>query len=661
MENRLIPSWIVPTGIAPPATDPLYLAGPSASSVVRAPVIPSNWDIPSSMSVVFTASEDSTMIGSSSHVSAKDCELPCPPSPSLQRALDPSHPDRNTWLASYAEEKSSLIDVDTFKVITLDHYRRLRAIGAPQAITSMCVLVIKTDEHGQPDQAKSCIVVLGNLEARTWGKHERAAPVLKYSSLRLMVSAAIEKRRKLKQADYKNAFCNPTLPPDETTVIRPPLGDPDAEPGEYWLLNKTLYGLRRSPKHWYDMASAALLSMGLQQSAHDPCLFHGVPSTADMPASPSDAPLTIGLYVDDMIYFSTDDAVERRFEAILASNFKISFMGVVNWFLGTHFTWLDLADRNISVHLSQVAFAQNLVERYRQQHININPRATPYRSGLPIDSLDAYSGDTEDPSFLRLKAQFQSLVGSLNWLATNTRPDLAPVTSFLAAYNHHPTQQQMDAALYVVKYLRHTTEYGIAFHSASNTTATAFVHFPFHHDVEAYSDALPPTAAEHCELTGYSDACWGSQLGSSALVGSEIDMFKLRSMSGYIVLRAGGPIAWSSVRQERTSRSSCEAEVRATDECAKEIRSVRLRGKDIGLSDDTSSTKLHNDNQGCADWCKTTTTSGMKHIDLRSNAVRESMHLGDISIHHIPGVINCAEVVCHHHQKTQYHQSWSAI
>ena len=39
----------------------------------------------------------------------------------------------------------------------------------------MCVLVIKTDEHGQPDRAKSRIVLLGNLEAHAWGKHERAA------------------------------------------------------------------------------------------------------------------------------------------------------------------------------------------------------------------------------------------------------------------------------------------------------------------------------------------------------------------------------------------------------------------------------------------------------------------------------------------------------
>ena len=55
------------------------------------------------------------------------------------------------------------------------------------------------------------------------------------------------------------------------------------------------------------------------------------------------------------------------------------------------------------------------------------------------------------------------------------------------------------------------------------------------------------------------------------LMGSEIDMFKLQSMSGYMVVWAGSPISWASVHQERTSRSSCEAEVRAMDECAKEV------------------------------------------------------------------------------------------
>jgi hypothetical protein len=236
------------------------------------------------------------------------------------------------------------------------------------------------------------------------------------------------------------------------------------------------------------------------------------------------------------------------------------------------------------------------------------------------------------------------MVGSINWLSTNTRPDLTPVTSFLAAYNHNPSASHVDSAMYVIKYLRSTIDYGIAFHSDSTEMTTGFLHFPFHHNVEAYKDAIPPTAAEHSQLMAYSDACWGSQIGSSLPPGTELDLFKFRSMSGYIVLRSGGPIAWSAVRQERTSQSSCEAEVRATDECIKEVLSVRHRCTDMGLPDTATTTDVYNDNQGCVQWAKSTTTTGMKHLNLRETAIRESVHNGEINIHHIEGKRNCADI-----------------
>ena len=100
-----------------------------------------------------------------------------------------------------------------------------------------------------PVRAKSRIVVLGNHEDRDWSKSDRFAPVLRSDSLRLLVSLAVEQRRVLKQGDCKNAFCQSELPLDETTIVKPPSGDPDAGPNEYWLLRKTLYGLRRSPRH----------------------------------------------------------------------------------------------------------------------------------------------------------------------------------------------------------------------------------------------------------------------------------------------------------------------------------------------------------------------------------------------------------------------------
>jgi len=155
-------------------------------------------------------------------------------------------------------------------------------------------------------------------------------------------------------------------------------------------------------------------------------------------------------------------------------------------------------------------------------------------------------------------------------------------------------------------------------------------------------------------LTSYSDACWGSQLGNVEAKTAEIDLFKFRSMSGYIVVRAGGPLAWSSVCQPRTSRSSCEAEIRATDKCTKEILSLRFRGLDIGLSDNTLPTPVFNDNQGCVDWCKKTTTSGMKHMCLRENAICESILEHKISIHHILGKCNPADIFTKEHKDVSH-------
>jgi hypothetical protein len=67
------------------------------------------------------------------------------------------------WLASYAEEKSPLINVNTFNSIPLDQYQRLRELGAPQAIPTMCVLVIKTDEQGH-----QIVQIPGLWYLKTW-------------------------------------------------------------------------------------------------------------------------------------------------------------------------------------------------------------------------------------------------------------------------------------------------------------------------------------------------------------------------------------------------------------------------------------------------------------------------------------------------------------
>lgn len=104
----------------------------------------------------------------------------------------------------------------------------------------------------------------GISSQRVWTKPEKYAPILSPDSMRLMVSLAKEKHRTLKQGDCKNAFCQGVLPNDKITIVKPPIGDPGAGKDEYWLLKKTLYGLRRSPRHWYNKITLVLSSIGLK-------------------------------------------------------------------------------------------------------------------------------------------------------------------------------------------------------------------------------------------------------------------------------------------------------------------------------------------------------------------------------------------------------------
>jgi hypothetical protein len=89
---------------------------------------------------------------------------------------------------------------------------------------------------------------------------------------------------------------------------------------------------------------------------------------------------------------------------------------------------------------------------------------TPYRPGLSIDSIPTIDMTSSNRDKLRL--QYQSLVGSLNWLAHTTCPDITTVVSLLAQHQSNPFPGHLDAAHYVVKYLSHTKQLGISFCSS---------------------------------------------------------------------------------------------------------------------------------------------------------------------------------------------------
>jgi hypothetical protein len=112
--------------------------------------------------------------------------------------------------------------------------------------------------------------------------------------------------------------------------------------------------------------------------------------------------LSLGIYVDDFVYFLEDPAVKSLFFWLLCKHCNVDFMGIVSWFLGVHFLW-QTTPSLVAVHLNQSGFASNLVESFLMHDRNQLPTATPYRSGIPIDTI---AESSEDLLFLKGHVQY---------------------------------------------------------------------------------------------------------------------------------------------------------------------------------------------------------------------------------------------------------------
>jgi hypothetical protein len=196
----------------------------------------------------------------------------------------------------------------------------------------MCVLTIKKDENLHPLCAKSHIVVLANHEDCIWQKSKKIAPVLCQDSFWLLTSMAVMACQPLCQGDCKNAFCQGILPPDESTIVCLPSGDPEVALDEYWLLKWTLYGLRCSPHHWYDRFNAILQSISMTPSLEDPCLYTGfVRDPSYLYLTIAMAPLLLGVYVNNFVFF-LKILQWRRFSATFSRVAKLT-----SWVLSSGF------------------------------------------------------------------------------------------------------------------------------------------------------------------------------------------------------------------------------------------------------------------------------------------------------------------------------------
>jgi hypothetical protein len=315
------------------------------------------------------------------------------------------------------------------------------------------------------------------------------------------------------------------------------------------------------------------------------------------------APLSLGLYVDNFVYFSKDPDVEALFCHLLRKCCKFNFIGIVEWFLGVYFSWL-ITPYSILLHLNQSGFASNLVKNLFWELCNPIPTAKPYCLGISINSIAPSTDDNNLPAQICFKEAYQSLIGSIGWLAMTTCLNLSAIHSFLSSYSNKPMVSHMKAALYALHYIHSTYNHEISLTLENLAPIHSFVHFPPETDVEAYKDTIPHKKSTSATLSAYSDACWGSQIGSAIAKGTRLPLFKLQSMNGGIDFQNGGLVRWLGKQQEHTALSSCKAEICATNATSTKVVNCGRGASESGhsLADIDSLTTVYNGNDACVKW-----------------------------------------------------------
>ncbi len=278
-----------------------------------------------------------------------------------------------------------------------------------------------------------------------------------------------------------------------------------------------------------------------------------------------------------------------------------------------------------------------------------NPLVTPYRSGIPVDSIAPLRDAATSLAQTHRTQAFQSLIGSIGWLAMTTCPDLTAIHSFLSLYKAKPSVGHIKLALYVLHYIHSTYNYGISFTSKDMVPMHSYIHYLPSTVVEAYTNAIPPKLLTTRTLLAYSDTCWGSQISNAVAKGTLLPLFKFQSICGGIIFKNGGPIGWLGKHQEYMSLSSCEAEMWATDATSKEVVDFRNLSHSVSESSHTidglsSPMVVYNNNDACVKWLHNMTSKAAHHIKLRENSNREWVQDKTLNVVHVAVKINPADI-----------------
>ncbi|GJR79807.1 retrovirus-related pol polyprotein from transposon TNT 1-94 [Tanacetum coccineum] len=181
----------------------------------------------------------------------------------------------------------------------------------------------KTDAENTVIRNKSHLVAKDYKQEEGIDFEESFAPVDRLEAVRMFVAYAAHKNFTIFQMDVKTTFLNGPL--KEEVYVSQPDGfvDPDF-PDHVYKLKKALYGLKQDPRAWYDKLSSFSIEHHFTKGIIDLTIFTRR-HWGDI--------LLVQVYVDDVIFGSTNPNFSKRFANLMKNNFEMLMMGELKFFL----------------------------------------------------------------------------------------------------------------------------------------------------------------------------------------------------------------------------------------------------------------------------------------------------------------------------------------
>ncbi|KIJ49713.1 hypothetical protein M422DRAFT_89278, partial [Sphaerobolus stellatus SS14] len=438
-----------------------------------------------------------------------------------------------------------------------------------KAIGSRWVWKIKHNSDGSIERYKARIVAKGYLQRPGFDYLDVFAPTYRPAALRLVLALTALQDLELRSVDISSAFTYGDL--DEEIYMEQPDGFHQGGPNMVCRLKKGLYGLKQASRQWNKKIHSVLVSMGFTRIKADAAIYV---------YSKGNVKIIVPIYIDDITFAGNSKTEIDNCVQELSKHFKLRDLGETKFLLGIEIS-RDRSKHTLS--LSQKQYTLNILERFG--HSDCATVQTPMNPGLVLTKEDGAKNEKEKAGIPYLEA-----VGSLQYLALHTRPDIAYAVGYLGRFNHCYGQSHWKAVKHVFRYLKGTLDYKLTYQGSLDQ-----------HIFTTYSDASHMDSYDNGKSTG-----------------------------AYLTLIGGGAIGWSSKLQDFVTLSTTEAEYVAAVEAGKEILWMRHILEEFGYPVQEASPLLI-DNQSALSVCKNPEHHGrMKHLRARYFWLRDEVEANTI-------------------------------